>query len=209
MDELELLKKDWNKEDNKFPQLSKNEIYTLLQKKSSSLVKWLFYISVAELVFWIFINSIPYFNSEEYRERLDDIYGHGLFFTGITIFSYAIILLFIYLLFKSYKSISTTDNAKKLMKNILKTRKIVKYYVIYNLVMVVLSTLITLYFYNSPESPFNLTELDSGQKATFFVILIAVIGILLVIIWLFYRVIYGILLSRLNKNYKELKKLEV
>ncbi len=119
MDELELLKKDWQKEDSQYPKLSINEIYSLLQKKSSSLVKWLFYISIAELVFWILINTIPYFTSEEYRARLDAIYTNELLFTGITIFSYAIILLFIYLLYNSYKSISVTDNAKKLMESIL------------------------------------------------------------------------------------------
>lgn len=209
MDELELLKKDWQKEDTNYPKLSINEIYSLLQKKSSSLVKWLFYISVAELVFWILINTIPYFNSEEYRARLDAIYGHESLFIGLTIFSYAIILIFIYLLYKSYKSITTTDNAKKLMESILKTRKIVKYYVIYNLAMVVLSTIITLSFYNNPESPLKIAEFNTSQTLTFFFIMIVLIGVLLLFIWLFYRIIYGILLSRLNKNYKELKKLEV
>lgn len=209
MDELDLLKKDWNKEDSNFPKLSKNEIYSLLQKKSSSLVKWLFYISIAELVFWILINTIPYFNSEEYRARLDAIYGNEIVFTALTIFSYGIILLFIYLLYRSYKSISATDNAKKLMESILNTRKIVKYYVIYNLVMVVLSFVITIYFYNSPESPLKLAEFNTSQMVTFIFIMILVIGVFLFIIWLFYRIIYGILLNRLNKNYKELKKLEI
>ena len=50
MDELELLKKDWNKTDNTKHVLSSKEIYPMLLKKSSSIVKTLFYISVAELV---------------------------------------------------------------------------------------------------------------------------------------------------------------
>jgi hypothetical protein len=33
--------------------------------------------------------------------------------------------------------------------------------------------------------------------------------LLLGVIWLFYRLLYGILLKRLNRNYKELKKLDV
>ena len=51
MDELDLLKKDWNKE-TKDSRLTAKEIYPMLLKKSSSIVKTLFYISVAELVFW-------------------------------------------------------------------------------------------------------------------------------------------------------------
>ena len=33
--------------------------------------------------------------------------------------------------------------------------------------------------------------------------------IFVTIIWLFYKLIYGILLKRLNRNYNELKKIEV
>lgn len=32
MDELELLKKDWNKQGNKFPKLSYDEIYSMILK---------------------------------------------------------------------------------------------------------------------------------------------------------------------------------
>ena len=40
----------------------------------------------------------------------------------------------------------------------------------------------------------------------FFAVSIAFFGLLF---WLFYRLLYGILLKRLNENYRELKKLEV
>jgi flagellar biogenesis protein FliO len=40
-------------------------------------------------------------------------------------------------------------------------------------------------------------------------IMLGGLAVFLGIIWIFYRVIYGILLRRLNRNYKELKKLEV
>ena len=210
MDELELLKKDWQKDDNRFPKLTKNEIYSLLKKKSSSLVKWLFYISVAELLFWILINTIPYFTSDEYRARLDAIYSNELLFTWITIFSYVIIILFIYLLYKSYKTISVTDNAKKLMESILKTRKVVKYYVIYNLVMAFVSIMFGMYFaiHNNSELSDNLAHFNTTQMFVFYATMVFFFGVFLVVIWLFYRLIYGILLKRLNKNYKELKKLE-
>ena len=39
MDELELLKKDWNKKDSDFKKLSSADLYAMLQKKSSSIVK--------------------------------------------------------------------------------------------------------------------------------------------------------------------------
>ncbi len=53
MDELDLLKKDWNKGDSKYPKLSYNEIYKMILKKSSSIVKWIFIISLLEFGFWL------------------------------------------------------------------------------------------------------------------------------------------------------------
>ena len=70
MDELDILKKDWNKEKPEHKKLSTQDIYPMLQKKSSSIVKTLFYISIAELIFWILVNTIPYFTSDSYREQL-------------------------------------------------------------------------------------------------------------------------------------------
>ncbi len=211
MDELELLKKDWQKDTAEYPKVTAKEIYPLLLKKSSSLVKWIFYISIAELVFWILINSIPYFSSEEYRTDLANMYGNKTVLLGITIFSYTVILIFVYLLYKSYKSISVTDNAKRLMESIIKTRKIIKYYVIYNLIVAFLSMVFGLYYsvYKNPEISQKFAEFSDKQMFKATVLMIFVVAVFVLIIWLFYRLIYGILLKRLNRNYKELKKLEV
>ena len=52
MKELDLLKKDWNKQNTDFPKLSYDDIYKLIHKKSSSIVKWILIICIAELIFW-------------------------------------------------------------------------------------------------------------------------------------------------------------
>lgn len=208
MDGLDLLKKDWNREpaDKK---LSAKDIYPMLHKKSSSIVKTLFYISVAELVFWILVNSIPYFVSDAFREKLDSIYSDDLTL-GLTIFSYAVIILFIILLFRSYKTISVTDSAKQLMANILRTRKIIKYYVLYNLIMAGVSMVLALYhsFHYDPNARQVIENLDTNGIAIFIAFSILFTAILILIIWLFYKLIYGLLLKRLNRNYKELEELE-
>ncbi|GGK20382.1 hypothetical protein GCM10007962_13140 [Yeosuana aromativorans] len=211
MDELELLKKDWNKKDSDFKKLSSADLYAMLQKKSSSIVKTLFYISIAELLFWIVINSIPYFSSDSYRERLEAIYNNEHIITALTIFSYAVILLFIYLLFKSYKAISVTDSAKKLMESILNTRKVIKYYVIYNLIMAFVSMVVGMYLtiIHDPKLSHVIETFSNKQLIAFIGIIALAIVVFVVIIWLFYKLLYGLLLKRLNQNYKELKKLEV
>ncbi|WP_298534568.1 hypothetical protein [uncultured Algibacter sp.] len=210
MDELDLLKKDWNKKGNQ-TKLSAKDIYPMLHKKSSSIVKTLFYISIAELVFWTLINTIPLFTSPAYREQLDHVYTNKTILAGLTIVSYSIIALFIYLLYKSYKSIYVTDNAKKLMESILKTRKIIKYYVIYNLAAAFVAMVIGLYYgikFN-PEVSGKLEHATNGEAFIIYGFLIVFTLIFVLLLWLFYRLIYGLLLKRLNRNYKELKKLEV
>ncbi|MBN2867663.1 MAG: hypothetical protein JXK08_03230, partial [Flavobacteriaceae bacterium] len=205
MDELELLKKDWQKSDNTFEKKSSNDLYAMLHKKSSNIVKTLFYISLIELLFWICINTIPMFTSDGYKQKLDAMYSDAAFI-GITIFTYAVILLFVYLLYKSYKNISVTDSARKLMKNILKTRKVIRYYVIYNLAMVFVSMVFG-FVYTSGHDPQLAAQIEHfNTKQYIFMIGAFVIATLVfgVVIWLFYKLLYGILLKRLNKNYNEL-----
>ncbi|WP_142785545.1 hypothetical protein [Changchengzhania lutea] len=211
MDELDLLKKDWKKQDAEHKKLSVTDIYPMLHKKSSSIVKTLLYISIAELLFWILVNTIPYIVSDSYRSKLETMYANTGLFTALTIFSYAVILLFIYLLFKAYKSISVTDNAKRLMESILKTRKIIKYYVLYNLIMAGISLIIGFYFTftNDPKVMSKISHFNDKQMLFLYGFMFITITIFVAIIWLFYKLIYGWLLKRLNRNYKELKKLEV
>ncbi|AUS06045.1 hypothetical protein [Pseudotamlana carrageenivorans] len=210
MDELDLLKKDWNKKSDS-TKISAKEIYAMLHKKSSSIVKTLFYISLGELVFWILINVLPYFFSEAYNDQLDLVYTNKTVLTLINVFSYSIILIFVYLLFKAHKNISVTDNAKKLMESILKTRKIIKYYVIYNLIVASVSMLIGLYFgiKFTPGVSDKLTDASSTELFIIFGVCFLMTAIFVLCFWLFYKLLYGLLLKRLNRNYKELKKLEV
>ncbi len=212
MDELELLKSHWQKDDLKEKQLSSKEIYPLLLKKSSSIVKTLFYISVLELLFFIFANSIlPLLLSDSYTENLDSVYGNPLIMKVAVISGYFIIIPFVYFLYKSYKSISVTDNAKKLMESILKTRKVVKYYVAYNMVLAFIAMTIALYFAVTRNSDLML-KLDGATTGK--IILLVSLALIITagfvcIIWLFYKLLYGILLKRLNRNYSELKKLDL
>ncbi|NRR90803.1 hypothetical protein HSX10_04400 [Winogradskyella undariae] len=210
MDELELLKKDWKKSDNQYKSFSDSDIYKMSHKKSSTIVKTLFYISMAELVFWILINFLPFVLSDSLKGQLEEM-SHSWVYIGLNIISYSVIILFIYLLWKAHKAISVTDNAKKLMESILKTRKIIKYYVIYNLLLALISIPISLSFSISehPELSKQISTASSAQLAIMLLIVIIFTAVFLTVIWLFYKLIYGILIKRLNRNYKELKKLEV
>ena len=209
MDELELLKKDWNRSETAFESYSKAQIYPMIKKKSSSIVKTLFYISIAEMVFWILINVVPYFMSSNYRGEIEEL-SHHTWYIILTVSGYFIIGGFIYFLYRSYNTISVTDSAKKLMENILRTRKIVKYYVIYNLFLAFISIPLSFYLMLQEDQDLaaQVSSMNSGQMAILIALITAVTGAFIFVFWIFYRILYGILLKRLNKNYQELKKLE-
>lgn len=213
MDELELLKKDWNKKDNDYPKLSYDEIYKMILKKSSSIVKWIFIISLLEFLFWGVISFAV--KDTESMQRFNN-YNAESIIIPLTIIGYIILAYFFYLFFKNYKTISVTDSAKVLMENILKTRRTVKQYVAFNLIYLVLSTIIVLFIeFDKDTELINQVQQASanGEVFKFYAIIIITTLLLLAVaigvLLLFYWLVYGLLLGKLNNNYKELKKIEV
>ena len=106
MKELDLLKKDWKKNANSFEQVTESDIYKMLHQKSSSIVKWLFIISIIEFVFWTVI--YVYQNDANYHVKLRK-YGVEELMFWINAFNYVVLIVFIYLFYKNHKTISTTD----------------------------------------------------------------------------------------------------
>lgn len=210
MDELDLLKKDWKARNADFDNVSYNEIYKMLHKKSSSIVKWIFFISIAEFIFWGILNL---FMPDSIYEIYDKFGLNTLLYTSFII-NYLVIFFFIYLFYKNYKSICVADDTSTLMKKILNTRKTVNYYVYYNIIVyVILSILFNIVMFSKPDiliEILNPNHLDIKDEVLLRTMLIAQ-GVTLILVcgllWLYYRVIYGILLKRLKRNYKELDNL--
>ncbi len=212
MDELDLLKKDWKKQDASYPELSYNEIYKLIHKKSSSIVKWIFIICIVELLFWSGLNLLV---PEKYLEIYDKFNLRTFLYVTEAI-RYSIVFIFIYLFYKNYKAISVTETTNLLMQKIIKTRKTVNYYVYYNIALyVLLSVIVNFIMFSNPETmiealnPNNKINV-SGAKFLNIMLIAQIIALVVIIglLWVYYRIIYGILLKRLNRNYKELETLE-
>lgn len=211
MNELDLLKKDWKEQEKAYPKLPYDAFYALIHKKSSSIVKWLFLISLFELLFWTVLNSVMPDSAYEIYEIFD--LKNALIW--IQVVHYIIVVAFIFFFYKNYKSICVVDTTKTLMQNILKTRKTVIYYVYYNLGLTALILIVfNIIMFSQPNlmmEAYNPNNLPIDEDKFFKIMFLGqIIGFVVFIglLTLFYRIIYGILLKRLNKNYKELKKLE-
>ena len=99
MDELELLKKDWNRSETSYTKYTEADIYPMIKKKSSSIIKTLFYISIAELIFWIVINILPYVFPNSNSKASQGVILE-FFYILLTVVQFIIIGIFIWLLFK-------------------------------------------------------------------------------------------------------------
>ena len=209
MEELDLLKKDWKRNENSYKQLSEEEIYKMRHRNSSSLVKWILVISIIEVILWtlisVFYSTDDYLQSLNHQELI-------IYFQTLEYLNYAVILVFIYLFYKNYRNITTTSTTKQLMHDIIKTRKTVQYYVWYNLSMIVLGLAsgFWLAFTFSPQVGILKEKMEADEKYMAITIGVLLVSVLIAvgIFWLFYRLLYGILLRKLLVNYRELKKID-
>lgn len=216
MEELDLLKKDWQKEDA-FAQVSEQDIYGMLQKKSSSIVKWIFYVSLIELGLGFLVGLILSFT--KYEEESTNfinklgIYNYTLCFNIIL---YVVIFYFILRFYKMYRKISVTSNAKELIVDILKTRKVVKQYIAFNLtsfaILLILAGSYGVYR-GYMDIAIKNGDLHPHLPLTFILIsgliLVVATGIMTFVFWFVYKLIYGALLKKLQKNHMELKKIDL
>ncbi len=213
MDELELLKKHWKQQDTQYPKVSSNDIYKMILKRSSSIVKWIFIISLFEFALWTCLSLL--LKDNKHAQNFDRMDSDSLLIP-LTVLNYMILAYFLFLFYRNFKKISVTDSAKILMENILKTRRTVKNYVLFNLAFIVVTAVAVSYIEFGQNQVFiskAKTAAANGEAFIFYaktILLVAGVltvfaGIMLFLYWL----IYGFLLRKLNRNYKELRKLEM
>ncbi len=205
MKELDLLKKDWQKSGDSFEQVSEVEIYKMLHKKSSSVVKWILIVSILEFVV---LNGIGYLIGDNgYAEFL----AIHPFINFLEKFNYIAVIVFIYLFYRNYKDISVLQSSKTLIEHILKTRKIVTYYIYWNIFIGGVSGAIggiegfNRGYNEGSVNPENTKGIIEVNYITIIVTALLIMGV----IWLFYKILYGSFLKKLKQNNEELKKIDL
>jgi hypothetical protein len=215
IDELELLKKDWQKKEGQHPKLTYDEIYRMLWKKSSSIVKWILIISILEFALPHLLYLLPSTrDSFTFYEQL----GVKNLVLVLTFVQYAVVLYFIFQFYRRYREISVLDNAKELMSKIIETRSIVKNYILFSLAMILLLFFVVVVgIYLNDEigttfaglieksqniSPEKLKKVLMWSFAITGIVFTAFLGGI-------YFLLYGRLLRKLKKNYVDLKQLDL
>jgi len=215
MDELELLKKDWQKKEEHLPKLSYDAIHKMTWKKSSSIVKWILIISVLELVLPNLL-LLLFVGTEDWSNTNLGLMKN--YYLAFNVLYYVVVLYFIYQFYKRYREISVLDDSKNLMRKIIKTRKTVKNYVIFCLATILISfAFYIIGFYIDESILLNFKGIAEKAKE------VPLEKIKITAVWIFalagilfalfmggvYFLLYGLLLRKLKVNYTELKRLEV
>ena len=77
----------------------------------------------------------------------------------------------------------------------------------------VFSIVLNILIFNTPDGITIISGIDNeslnqdNMMAVFIIIQIVVVAFMILILWFFYYLLYGILLKKLNKNYKDLTNL--
>lgn len=204
MDKLENLKDLWKSQAETSLSYTKEDILSMVRKKSSSIVKWILVISILEFL-------LPYalilFTDLETPGRIYAEYGLNDLTNYYTFVHFIIILGFFYVFYKNYRNISAVNNVKSLLGDILKTRRTVKYYIYYNLIMMGILGLHSFYIIMNSET--FISKLPENANITvIWITAIVLYALVIFLFWCFYRLIYGFFLKKLKRNYAELRKRE-
>lgn len=205
MDELDIFKEQWKKEEKNLPHLKFEEIYKMILRKSSSAVKWIFIISILELVFGLLVTAFwhPSFEKEIQAPVIVEWISWAVFPLG---------LYFIYRFFKNYRLINTTSSVKELLSNIVKARRTVRLWIIINLVIAGVGAMIMMLSTLIEQKGGWDTFTEKAGITDYFIVFGMSAGLTLFIITItlaIYFLLYGLLMRKLNRNYRELKKMEL
>jgi hypothetical protein len=200
MENLDSIKDLWKNQGESAIRFSQSDIHNMVQKRSSSIVKWILIISILE---FLLPNLVFVFTDMDATRMFYQKYGLTTIMQVYGIIHIIIIIGFIFVFYKNYKNISVGSNVKLLLSNIIKTRRTVKNYIYYNLTIMGIIGLHMFYrVYHSPEFMNELP--NKSNMVIIWGISIILLALVLFIFWLFYRILYGFLLKKLKKNYAEL-----
>ena len=215
---LDDLKKTWQEHEVK-PKYGNSDILEMLNKKSRNYVKYIFWISIAEFVFFLGVTIFYVFRSEdtnsflsiierlgiEKTEELEKDFEHLYF--GLKIVSLLITAFFVLVFYLNYRKIKIESNLKKFILQIIRFRKTVNLFIFTNIFLLVFFTLALTVFIFAILSQQHI-KLDSPTFTGFIIGLVGTTVLSIVLIWVYYRIVYGIIIRRLGKKLKELQEIE-
>ena len=201
------------------PRYDSKEIESMLNKSSRNYVKYILWISLVEFALILGANLYYTYLGEDNTDLMSILGKLGIndsvtfentlssLYFILKMVSLALTGIFVVLFYQNYRKINVESNLKKLILQIIKFKKTVQLFIVANIVLVILFTLIlgVFTFYVLAEQNVHLTN---PTLIGFILGLVLTMGISVVLIWVYYRVVYGFILRRLGKNLEQLQNIE-
>lgn len=216
--DIDSLKKQW--QEQPVPDKYDNsEILKMLNSKSRNYVKYIFWISVAEFLLFLVMNIFYVFQTGgddsfmhimeklgvEKTTEFEADYAHLYFI--MRVFSLLVTGFFVVKFYRNYRRIHVEENLKKFILQIMKFRKTVSLFILINILLLVFFMAILTMFVLNTISSQNI-QMDHPTFIGFLVGLAISTAISIFLIWLYYRIVYGIIMGRLGKNLQQLREIE-
>lgn len=211
-------KKTWQQNPSE-PRYDDTDIEDMLNKSSRNYVKYILWISIAEFVV-ILLAGIYYTTFSDEKQSLLNVLQrigvqdspnfeqqlHELYF-GLKVFSLALTALFVILFYQNYRKINIESNLKKLILQIIRFKKTVQLFIIVNISLLILFSMIMVVFIISILNDQEIV-LNNATITGFVVGFLVTILLAAAIMWVYYRIVYGVILKKLGKNLKQLQNIE-
>lgn len=205
MTELDFLKEHWSKQTD-YPIKTRAEIKKILQKSSSNTLKWLIGANIFELCFFILIGLL-FGNSAEDQIDAESIY----WLSKLDYVIYALPIIFSLIFISLIRKINTNNSVSGLISSVIKARKLLNIYIYINFSIFIGIIYYSIYLSLTSEQFKNVNSAELSPTVTFTILIITCVLISIVymlIIWGFYKLLYGRFLKRLNQNLDQLKDME-
>lgn len=216
--DIDQFKKTWQEQQVR-ERYNSSEIAGMLNRKSRNYVKYILWISVAELLVILVMNAYYIFYGDDTASILNILEKIGVTKTAVVerdlahlyfvlkVFSLLMTSAFVLMFLSSYRKINVEENLKGFILQIIKFKKTVNAFIFANIALLVIFTFVIIGFtiitISQQHLHLNNPTLVGFITGIFFMLLIC-IGL----IWIYYRIVYGIIMQRLSKNLEQLKKIE-
>ena len=216
--DLDSFKETWQQQPVQ-PKYDSSDIESMLNKSSRNYVKYILWISVVEFILILIANLYYTFLGEDTADLMSVLGKLGInnssnfestisqLYFVLKMVSLGLTGIFVFLFYQNYRKIKIESNRKKLILQIFTFKKTVQLFILANIGLVILFTLILGLFTFLVLAEQNIA-LTNPTLIGFITGLALTMGISVVLIWIYYRLVYGFILRRLGKNLEQLQNIE-
>lgn len=198
---------------------NQEDIEKMLNKKSRNYVKYILWISIAEFFVFGMINFITLFSSNfhtdftsilnrlQIRNQSQVEFSLDRIYNWMKFASLVITGIFVIIFYINYKRINVEANLKKFITHIIAFKRTVNLFIISNIVLLllVIGCFTTFIIYTMRLQKIHI------DNPTFWGLISGVtvsLLICIILILLYYKIAYGIILKRLSKNLNQLEAID-